>query len=426
MHTNIRVLVFPAGEANALEIHDALCSVVNVEVIGASSVDRHGGFLFTDYYSHLPTIQEENFLEIFNLFLKEQRIDFIFPTHDTVVAFLAEHRDELAAQLIAASHETAKICRDKLKTYELFKDTDFCPAYYPTVEDIPGLPVFAKPREGQGSVGARCVSSTQGVAEIGPDDIVTEFLPGKELTVDCLTDHHGKLRVVSPRERQRIMAGICVRGITREADSRLRDIAEKINARLAFMGLWFFQVKEDACGNYKLLEVAARCAGTMCITRARGYNLPLLSLYVGLKEDFSVIKQSYEVVADRALLSRYRLGFDYDTVYMDFDDTVIVRGRVNLNVIRFVYQCRNQGKRVILLTRHDGDINEALKTHALSENLFHEIIHLGQEDDKIRSMKADRALLVDNAFAERLNAVNQIGIPVFDVDTVEALLDWRC
>jgi hypothetical protein len=294
------------------------------------------------------------------------------------------------------------------------------------VEDIPGLPVFAKPREGQGSVGARCVSSTQGVAEIGPDDIVTEFLPGKELTVDCLTDHHGKLRVVSPRERQRIMAGICVRGITREADSRLRDIAEKINARLAFMGLWFFQVKEDACGNYKLLEVAARCAGTMCITRARGYNLPLLSLYVGLKEDFSVIKQSYEVVADRALLSRYRLGFDYDTVYMDFDDTVIVRGRVNLNVIRFVYQCRNQGKRVILLTRHDGDINEALKTHALSENLFHEIIHLGQEDDKIRSMKADRALLVDNAFAERLNAVNQIGIPVFDVDTVEALLDWRC
>lgn len=42
----IKVLVFPAGEVNALELHDALSSCVNVTLYGASSVDRHGPYIF--------------------------------------------------------------------------------------------------------------------------------------------------------------------------------------------------------------------------------------------------------------------------------------------------------------------------------------------------------------------------------------------
>ena len=38
----IKVLVFPAGEINSVELHDALSHNVNIEVFGCSSVDRHG------------------------------------------------------------------------------------------------------------------------------------------------------------------------------------------------------------------------------------------------------------------------------------------------------------------------------------------------------------------------------------------------
>ena len=39
MTKKIRVLVFPAGEINSIELHDALSSNVNVELFGASSRD---------------------------------------------------------------------------------------------------------------------------------------------------------------------------------------------------------------------------------------------------------------------------------------------------------------------------------------------------------------------------------------------------
>ena len=54
MNKTINVLVFPAGEVNSIEIHDALSTCVNVKVIGASSVDRHGPYVFENYISGLP------------------------------------------------------------------------------------------------------------------------------------------------------------------------------------------------------------------------------------------------------------------------------------------------------------------------------------------------------------------------------------
>ena len=42
----INVLVFPAGEVNSIELHDALSTCVNIELFGASSINRHGEYVF--------------------------------------------------------------------------------------------------------------------------------------------------------------------------------------------------------------------------------------------------------------------------------------------------------------------------------------------------------------------------------------------
>ena len=86
----INVLIFPAGEINSIELHDALSTCVNIEVFGASSIDRHGEYVFKNYISGLPLINESDFYEKFNDFIKEKHIDVIFPTHDTVAEFFAD------------------------------------------------------------------------------------------------------------------------------------------------------------------------------------------------------------------------------------------------------------------------------------------------------------------------------------------------
>lgn len=54
-----------------------------------------------------------------------------------------------------------------------------------------------------------------------------------------------------------------------------------------------------------------------------------------------MLPNHYGVLADRALFSRYALSGLHKEVYVDLDDTLIVRERVNLCLIRFLYQAVN-------------------------------------------------------------------------------------
>lgn len=97
-------------------------------------------------------ISEVNFIEKFNTLLDEYSIDFVFPTHDTVVLFLAQNKDKIHAQIIGDDLYTATVCRSKIKTYELFSDCDFVPRRIVDVYgevDYPYLPNLMKAKEGK-------------------------------------------------------------------------------------------------------------------------------------------------------------------------------------------------------------------------------------------------------------------------------------
>jgi hypothetical protein len=425
MDKQIHVLIFPAGEINSVELHDALASTVNVKVYGASSVDRHGPYIFENYISGLPFITDEKFIDAFNALIIEHSIDLIFPTHDTVAVFLSDNQTSLRAKVIGADSETTAVCRDKQKTYETFASTSFVPRVYASKEEA-ALPVFVKPKIGQGSVGAHLVKTAKELAAVDENEnVISEYLPGEEYTVDCLTDRHGGLVVISPRERERTFGGVSVAAHNTPLGEDIKEIGKTINERLHFSGLWFFQVKRDSQGIFKLLEIAARCAGTMGLTRVMGANLPLLSVYVAMGYDVEAIPNNYNITLDRTLINRYKIDYDYSTVYLDFDDTLVMNERVNPYVIMFVYQCQAQRKTVHLITKHADDIHETLKRYGISDTLFASIIHLDQAEAKIDSLAPDGAIFIDNAFQERKYVHDKFEIPVFDVDAVESLLDWR-
>ncbi len=423
MTKKINVLVFPAEGNNAVELHDALSTSVNVKVWGASSVERHGRYLFKNYIAGLPMITAPDFFERFNEVLKDKAIDVVFPTHDTVAMFFAEHVDEIHAKVTVSDRETAEVCRDKAKTYSALGGADFLPKLYDKIEK---LPLFVKPRESQGAVGARLIRTPADIPEVDWSKyVICEYLPGEEYTVDCLTDRDGHLLGAFPRSRKRLLAGVTVSGQTEPLTPEIEHIARLINSRLKFQGLWYFQIKKDVEGKWKLLEVSTRCAGTMCLTRGRGVNLPLLSVYLMMGRPVTLEPNPCTVTTDRILISRYRLDYEYDTVYFDFDDTLIVDEKVNLKAVWFLYQCRNNGKKVVLLTKHAKVLKETMHQFAIAENLFTEIVQIPADATKADFMDPHRAIFVDNAFQERSAVAHRYGIPVFDVDGLDFLMDWR-
>ncbi|MDR2572124.1 MAG: ATP-grasp domain-containing protein [Oscillospiraceae bacterium] len=427
-YKKIGVLVFPAGEINSIELHEALSTCVNIRLFGASSVERHGGFIYKNYISGAPHITAPNFIEAFNLIIENNRIDLIIPTHDDVAVFLAEKQNDIKAKILMTDKKTTQICRDKLRTYETFASFEFCPRYY---SDLKQLPVYVKPRKGQGSVNTRLITcEADSFNDIDLSEyVICEYLPGEELTVDCFTDKDGCLQAVLPRSRKRVFGGVSVRSENMPLTSEITNIAEMLNKRLSFLGLWYFQIKQDDKGKFKLLEISTRCAGTMCLSRALGINLPLLSVYAAMGYKTEVFANNYNITVDRTLISRYKTDFEYESVYIDLDDTIIINSAVNLQAMRFLYQCVNKDKRIILITRHCEDHNDSvidvLKRHRIAPELFDEIIELDFSLLKYKKIEPEKAIFIDNSFAERKSVFEKLNIPVFDVDGIEVLLDWR-
>lgn len=421
------VLVFPAGTEIAFEIHAALSRSKFVKLFGATSVPCHAEFVYERCLEDFPFVDEPGFLERLNQAVEDLGIDYIYPAHDSALLTLTRLQDQIHAQVVTSPLETVEICRDKNRTYAFLKGAPYLPAFYAGADQVPAYPVFIKPAVGQGSQGARRIDSRAQLEEAladGVDYAICEYLPGEEFTVDCFTDRHGRLLLVSPRSRERIRAGIAVRSRILPEDPRITAIARDLDSRLSFRGAWFFQLKKNREGEYRLMEAAPRVAGTMCAARNRGANLPLMTLFDRWGYDLDLLLNDNSLLLDRAFITRYQTDLQYRTVYVDFDDTLVLGDKVNEELMMFLYQARNAGKELVLLSRHSRDLEEDLKRFAISKDLFSRCIRLEEGDDKARYIEPD-GIFIDDSFAERRRVKERCGIPVFDVDMVESLLDWR-
>ena len=421
------VLVFPAGTEIALEIHDALKTSKFVRLFGGTSVECHADFVFENCIKGFPYADDPSLVDFINTVIDKYRIDYIYPAHDSVLKQLSDARDRLHAVVIASPKDTVEICRSKNRTYDFLSGASYLPGFYSSADDVPSYPVFIKPAVGQGSEGARLIRDREHLEEAlaeGPEYSICEYLPGEEFTVDCFTDIHGKLRVCSPRTRDRIRAGIAVRSHNLSPDEKIVAVAEDINSRMVFNGAWFFQLKKNTRGEYRLMEIAPRIAGTMGLTRNLGINMPLLTLYNFWGFDVDIISNGNSVLLDRSFISRFKTDISYSNIYVDFDDTIVLRGKVNAYLMMFLYQAVNKGKTLYLLTRHSTDICNDLDKYRISKDLFKEIIRIDEAGKKTDFILPD-SIFIDDSFAERKRVHDECGIPVYDLDMIESLIDWR-
>ena len=422
------VLVFPCGSEIGLEINRSLANSIHFNLFGASSISNHGEFVYKNYFGNVPSIEnEDSCIAEINKIVDENHIDFIFPAHDSVVLSFSKNLNKLHSPVATSPFETCKVCRSKLLTYNVLKNQVLVPKVFSHVDDL-CFPLFAKPDIGQGSKGAHIIRNYEDYdfyVKNRKDIVLTEYLPGEEYTIDCFTDKNRRLLFCRGRIRARINNGISVRSYPVDNQEFIK-IAEKINSVLRFKGVWFFQLKEDANGKLVLLEIAPRIAGTMGLFRGMGVNFAQLTLFDALGYDLSVLQNKFLIESDRALFTRYKTDIDYKYVYIDFDDTIVVDEKVNVEMIKFLYQCKNYKKNIILLTRHKNNIYTSLANHLIDKKFFDEIIVIKDRNIKKSAyIKHINSIFIDDSYSERLEVSNSKHIPVFSTDSIDVLFEYK-
>ena len=420
-----KILVFPCGSEIGLEVYRSLSPQKDIQLIGASSVEDHGMFVYEQYIGDMPNIFDPNFNSYLKDIISEYGIDFIYPCMDVVLNKLKKDENLIGCKILTSEYKTTDICSSKLKTYNHFQNIIRTPKLIDINHSFE-FPVFSKPEVGSSSRNVFKISNTEELnANIQkyPNNLILEYLPGDEYTVDCFTTKQGELKFVGARKRARISNGISVSTFS-VYDEKIIEIANKINSNLKFNGAWFFQLKKDCDDEFCLLEIACRFAGSSVIHRMNGINFAYLNILNEQNDTVDIISNNIDVKIDRSFDVKCILNIEYDNVYIDFDDTIVLNGVVNTDMMKLIYHMKNQNKNLFLITKHQYDIHDTLAKFRIDKNLFKEIIHINKFDFKFKYISRNKSIFIDDSFSERKSVKQQLDIPVFSVDSINSLL-WK-
>ena len=278
-----RVFVFPGSTSIAHEVVRSLQSLPNYQLFGGGYVEdfpwRHE---YDDYYS-LPGLGNPRFFKLLRLALRNSQATHLYPANDVSILALAQNFTDNLVTLVTHPKKTVGVATSKKLTAERFGHLSILPRIY-NASDFPStFPVFAKPDYGHSSLGVRKYHNPQDLIEAGrepgfwEEHLVSDFLPGGEVTVDCFSNISEGLLFQKARSRDTVRDGMSIATSDLD-DPQLEKMARVIGSELKFSGSWFFQAKKSLTGKFKLMEIGARLAGFSSLRRAQGVNFAHLSL----------------------------------------------------------------------------------------------------------------------------------------------------
>ena len=264
-------------------------------------------------------ISDENYInEILNICEKE-KIKIVCTLIDPEIQILAENSkrfEEKGIFLMVPSFKTAKICFDKYEMYKYAIDNGIRTIKtYCSIEalekDKIKFPVFVKPRNGSGSVGAKKIDNIESLKEEVKENqnlIIQEFMDGIDLDADVYVDSISK-KVVSIFSKKKLESKIGGASKTISfKDEKLNMFIEDIVSKFEFKGainIDFFY--KD--GEYYLSEINPRFGG--------GY----IHAY---EEGVDFI--NYLVNNANGIENKTEIGsYDENSIMMMYDDIVVIK-----------------------------------------------------------------------------------------------------
>lgn len=276
----------------------------------------------------LPRGDSPRFVDAVIDVCRKHAIDVLVPTVDSELLPVAEARAAFEAAnvaLVNPSADTLRMCLDKWALQQRCDGVVRVPASAVVNGDFDPaavtLPVIVKPRWGSGSRGIRLISDRDELERVTRDgtQLVQEYLPGPEHSLDVLARRDGRVLAVVPRERLKVDSGIAVTArVTR--DEALESFGRTVAERIGLVGVGNVQVKQSAGGEPALLEVNPRFPGSMPLTIAAGVNMPALAVREALGEPMPDDPIEFRPLAMVRLL---------EDRFLDFDEIAALQERIN-------------------------------------------------------------------------------------------------
>jgi carbamoyl-phosphate synthase large subunit len=228
----------------------------------------------------VPLATDPGYVEALETICRTHHVGLLVPTIDDELEVIGEARqrlERLGISVAASPTATAAICNDKLRTSQVLRDHGIPAAESWLPGEVPvhaAFPLFVKPRNGRGGIGAFSVRTRRELeffTEYVERPVVQEYLEGPEFTIDMLCNEGRPLAVV-PRERVVIRAGVMDRGRT-VRDRGLIDLALACAAALEFHGPANIQCR-TLRGVPTVFEINPRFSGGIPLTIAAGGDFP--------------------------------------------------------------------------------------------------------------------------------------------------------
>jgi carbamoyl-phosphate synthase large subunit len=171
-------------------------------------------------------------------------------------------------------------CMDKWRFYQRVRDEFPVPKTYREPPRDLEFPCFVKPVRGKGSRRIAVCHSREALEHHlreSDDLLIQEYVPGEEYTVDVAADLDGRPLIAVPRLRLAVKEGISVRGQVLH-NPEIESLCLRMATALHVKGPVCMQLKRDANGALRFIEVNPRMGGGTIFTALAGVNMPALCL----------------------------------------------------------------------------------------------------------------------------------------------------
>jgi len=323
MGTKVKIIMTGAGAPGGPGIFKALSACDRFEIYTCDMNPLSSGILLNKEKSHvIPVASDPHFIPSILELCLEHKISLILPLV-TMELFEFSKNKELFEKngitVLVSDYKTLKVLNNKAELLRHLKNVGIAHPHFSVVNNVdslvaevykmgyPSVPIVIKPSVGNGSRGIRILdpningyellfdhkpnslySSLEAVKEaIGehpiPEMVVSEFLPGDELTIDVVINA-GKILEFMIRTRESMRSGISISGRfieNQKVTKYVTSIIESLDVS-TFSGNIGFQVKQSEAGEFLLLESNPRIQGTSVAALGAGVNLPAIAVNAAL------------------------------------------------------------------------------------------------------------------------------------------------
>lgn len=290
------VLIPGAGGAAGIGAIRSLRMCAFKGKIVATDIDAlSAGLYLADRGYVVPPARDASFFQEAMKIVQKEQINIILPTSGSDIIPYSKNKNVLEAKgtVVAMSdYPVIEVCLDKLEFHNKLKNEFGLPYTSTDPSGIKAFPCVVKPARGKGSRDVFFCHNERELQEVlskHEDMIIQEFLPGKEYSIDVLSDLGGNSLVAVPRERIEVRAGTSVKGKI-VLDKRIQEECLKVAEFLGIKGPSCIQMKRDKDGAPKIIEVNPRMGGGTILTTYAGINFPELIVKMANAEKIEIPK----------------------------------------------------------------------------------------------------------------------------------------